>query len=549
MYQNDAFYHFFKSVPLPYSVFTFPKEPASITRKNPALFFCNKMRADLNVAILEQYGFTKEKNAMICHVLIGRRFSVEQLQTLNDFQKCCHFSNIELIGTKLEFHNRMKELSQRLGMPVPFSPLSFYPPVDFEQLSQLWKSRKLWIIKAPALSRAREIRLASSATDEAPNIPYIIEEYISNPFLITGRKFDIRLYAVITSINPLVIYFHNEGLVLFAANEYNENGDISNLQMHLTNYEINKNSPKFKECEGINEKVENSKWSLAFLWQYFENQGINSTQLRQTIENAATSALIAGMCAIRKEHLKNIKNHRKSSFEFVGVDILLDSNLTPYVLEINISPSMLGTSELDKKIKFEVGTDLYNIVRIFDVSAARPNECMGYFAVEQEYLNHKTKVLMNKKTRAQNVVAGELDPWDHPTFAEYTIIREFLDEQERKQGFHRTYPRKRNIDHFAKYFDNYIYEDIVLNQWLKMPRQRRFEVLMNDYDYYFFAMQNCYKLRDNPPPEFFATKKIELAHHKDPTPPRNPPKKEASSDGYSDEEDYYDPDSFGCNIQ
>ena len=72
-------------------------------------------------------------------------------------------------------------------------------------------------------------------------------EYISNPLLINGYKFDMRIYVAITSINPLRIYIYEEGLARFATEKYEKPSEknIGNLFMHLTNYAINKNSENF----------------------------------------------------------------------------------------------------------------------------------------------------------------------------------------------------------------------------------------------------------------------------------------------------------------
>ena len=48
----------------------------------------------------------------------------------------------------------------------------------------------------------------------------VVSRYIDNPLLINGLKFDIRLYVLLTSIDPLRIYIYNEGLVRFACDPY-----------------------------------------------------------------------------------------------------------------------------------------------------------------------------------------------------------------------------------------------------------------------------------------------------------------------------------------
>ena len=49
---------------------------------------------------------------------------------------------------------------------------------------------------------------------------FIVQEYIHNPFLIDGLKFDLRIYVVIVSLKPLEIYICDEGLVRFATVNY-----------------------------------------------------------------------------------------------------------------------------------------------------------------------------------------------------------------------------------------------------------------------------------------------------------------------------------------
>ncbi len=73
----------------------------------------------------------------------------------------------------------------------------------------------------------------------------IISKYVSNPLLINDLKFDLRVYVLVTSYDPLRIYVYNEGLARFAAESYTQLGRIDNAFAHLTNYSLNKKCAAF----------------------------------------------------------------------------------------------------------------------------------------------------------------------------------------------------------------------------------------------------------------------------------------------------------------
>ena len=55
---------------------------------------------------------------------------------------------------------------------------------------------------------------------------------------------------------------------------------------------------------------------------------------------------------------------RTCGFELYGFDILIDSNLKPWLMEVNVCPSLSSSSPLDRKIKHTLLTDLLNLIGI-----------------------------------------------------------------------------------------------------------------------------------------------------------------------------------------
>jgi tubulin polyglutamylase TTLL4 len=77
-------------------------------------------------------------------------------------------------------------------------------------------SQSIWILKPPASSCGRGISLISKAAGSTlpnPEKSLIAQKYVKHPFLIDDYKFDLRIYALVTSFDPLKIYLFQNGLV------------------------------------------------------------------------------------------------------------------------------------------------------------------------------------------------------------------------------------------------------------------------------------------------------------------------------------------------
>ena len=74
----------------------------------------------------------------------------------------------------------------------------------------------LWIMKPVAAARGQGIKIISKKSAVSQNKNYLIMDYIKNPHLLNGIKYDLRVYVLVSSANPLKIYIYKEGLTRFA---------------------------------------------------------------------------------------------------------------------------------------------------------------------------------------------------------------------------------------------------------------------------------------------------------------------------------------------
>lgn len=69
----------------------------------------------------------------------------------------------------------------------------------------------------------------------------LLNRYIDNPLLIGGKKFDLRLYVLVTSFRPLKVYLFKMGFCRFCTVKYDTSlTELDNMYVHLTNVSVQK---------------------------------------------------------------------------------------------------------------------------------------------------------------------------------------------------------------------------------------------------------------------------------------------------------------------
>lgn len=105
-------------------------------------------------------------------------------------------------------------------------PKTYVLPSQAEAFEEQYKALKnsyhenMWIVKPTCGACGRGIYVTDDINDIDMKSSNVVSHYVSNPLLINGFKFDLRIYVCITSYEPLRIYVYKEGLVRFASEQY-----------------------------------------------------------------------------------------------------------------------------------------------------------------------------------------------------------------------------------------------------------------------------------------------------------------------------------------
>jgi tubulin monoglycylase TTLL3/8 len=150
---------------------------------------------------------------------------------------------------------------------------------------------------------------------------------------------------LIQDFNPPKIWFYEECYIRFCTESYSlEN--IYNRYIHLTNNSIQKHSSKFNQTE-----IPGNMWSMAEFANHIGEDRWKTIQERiKDIVVWSIKSCEGGISA------------RRNSCELVGYDFMIDEQLNPWLIEINMSPAMDYSTQITKRLVKSVMQDTVKVI-------------------------------------------------------------------------------------------------------------------------------------------------------------------------------------------
>lgn len=245
---------------------------------------------------------------------------------------------------------------------IDFQPRQFRPYKKQEcQKLQKYRGFKSFLIKPETGSQGKGIsfyrdidELKSSSTMQkyfpcktrkmGPSERHIVQEYISSPLLMYGSKFDIRVYLLISSTKPFIVFFH-DGYLRRSLSSYDPSSKKKSVFLTNTHFQSSR------------ETFSLSKHVIPFdqFNEYLYKSGNYPKNFLQTAIKPYIKRVSRFVFLAAKERL----SQRKGSFQIFGLDFMMDSKLNIHFIEANGYPGFTWSINFDTR---QMAADMFDLV-------------------------------------------------------------------------------------------------------------------------------------------------------------------------------------------
>lgn len=364
----------------------------------------------------------------------------EDLARMKKHQKINHFPGMYIMDRKNLLAMNLNKIQKIFPEEFSFVPKTWYAPIDKFELKLFLSTRPYvyLIVKPEVGSQGRGIFLTNKIK-EIDEKRHLVQEYLPNPYLIEGLKFDLRVYVLVTGCDPLRVFVYKEGIARFATEEYclPNSSNYKNNFMHLTNYAINRHSDAFVNNTYAARDYVGHKRSLSSVLKYLKSCKEDTNELLKKIDELVIKTLIPAQPTLAQYYNACQPDEFSNSmcFEILGFDIFIDEDLNPFLIEVNSTPSFATGTPLDAKIKKNLISDCLRLVNVSLENKEKWN-------VRERFM---------KIQKALHGISWKLSQEEKIMIREKLLVKRTQWEDNHMGDFRRVYPAD-GTDKYAKIF-------------------------------------------------------------------------------------------------
>ncbi|XP_049281983.1 probable tubulin polyglutamylase ttll-15 [Anopheles funestus] len=305
--------------------------------------------------VLQRLGVEQTSNDTIEWDLLWAHdypFRKINLQHMKRHQMVNHFPGSGYITNKVDLSTtRLQYIPPAFKLPAESTQFREYAAANPEKLF-VQKNNQHRHIQIKAIE---EIDFSSNDT--------FIQEFIDDPLLVDGYKFDIGVYTVITSIDPLRVYIY-KGDILFrycpvpyypfnasnvdkyiVGDDYLPTWEVPSLGQYYTKYGF-----------GMKDSFD----------AYLTSTGRDPSTIWEQVEDAIR------LLILKKEPLLtgllSRYANKRNFFEMMRFDLVVDNKLKVYLMEANMSPNLSSAHFKPNQLLYE--QVIYHLFQLVGVGSS-----------------------------------------------------------------------------------------------------------------------------------------------------------------------------------
>ncbi|XP_013413702.1 tubulin polyglutamylase TTLL4-like [Lingula anatina] len=249
--------------------------------------------------------------------------------------------------------------------------------------------------------------------------------------------------------------------------------NVNNKFAHLTNFAVNSKKNGFRIDH---EMQEGHTWSYSTFWAYLKrHHGIDRKPVWEDVKEIIIKTIISGEADMRKAAKSYLKS-RYSVHELFGFDVLLDANLKPWVLEVNVSPFM---DRNFTKVHVPLLKDVLNLAGIqvpflgnrefrSQLGPERKSSVPKHLTMDHRLWVQTLSAETHEKHEYYRQSLSETQQQtilDNLTADDVRMLIETIDEDNRKGQFERIFPGP-DTGTYLRFFEQPRYYNLLLHQWI-----------------------------------------------------------------------------------
>lgn len=296
-------------------------------------------RKDMNVGMVNDYAKRYENNTKC----FNKKMYFPYAYRLDNYTECVEFFK--------ELHSE-EYAARRQNEPITFI------------IKKGYGAHRASGIFVFDMAKEEEIRALYNEGEKCGRVsdPLLAQLYIANPLVLDKKnKFDFRIYMLIASVDPMIVYYH-DGFLRVSLQSYDKNS--STKSVHFTNTHLSKalfkRARDEEEFNGMNETElrDYQMWTMNDLQDYLieSKQVKNDKWLDEYLRPQFKQAYLHTVRMARHSFFKH-----SGVFEMFGLDFLLDENLNLWFIECNASPQLVGTNEYKTEFLSKMLQDMFEI--------------------------------------------------------------------------------------------------------------------------------------------------------------------------------------------